>query len=69
MCLFCLKLYLTILMMVVLIINIYSTVTSLQELVILTKSASEYYFVTMKHLVLSPSLQNFSQIISVHCYP
>ena len=49
--------------------KIHSIMTSLQELVILTKSASEYWFVAMKHLVLSSSLQNFSQIIFYHCYP
>ena len=37
--------------------------------VVLTKSASEYCFVTMNHLVLSSSLPNFSQIILHHCYP
>ena len=56
-------------MLVMLIINIYLTVTPLQELVILIKSASEYCFVAMKHLVLFSSLQNVSQIILYHCYP
>ena len=41
--------YLFILMLVILIINIYSIVTSLQELVVLTKSASEYCFVAINH--------------------
>ena len=58
-----------IMMLVVLIVNIYSIVTSLQELVMLTKSASEYCIVAMKNLVLSSSLQNFSQIILYDCYP
>ena len=62
------QIYLTILMLVMLIINIYLTVTPLQELVILSKSASEYCFVTMKDLVISSSLQNFSEIIFYHCY-
>ena len=52
-----------------LIINIYLIVTSLQELGILSKSASEYCFVVMKHLALLSSLQNSSQIIFYHCYP
>ena len=47
----------------------HSIVTSIQELVILTKSASEYCFVAMKHLVLLSSLQNFIRIILYHCYP